>query len=157
MSDELKYHDLGDDTLEALAEATKNMPLGTQFKFIGDNKQKGLIRVAKIADIYAHLLAKNILVTINEVYFDAFDEEARNILFRQELDRVQVNMKNGKVKIAAHELSTSVGALQKFGIDAVARANQLHALYEAQQTDAKTDEYGLTDAKIAEAAVAWLS
>lgn len=152
-----KYHELAEDSLETLQDAAKNMPLGVKIKYLGNSKQKGLVKVAKISDIYAMLLDRNVLVTVNETYLDAFDEEARDILLRQELDRVHVDMKSGKVKINAPELTTSVGVLKKFGIDAVARANQLHSLYESQQQDVKTEEGGLDDLRTADKAVEWLS
>ena len=49
-------------------------------------------------------------------------------------------MKTGKIKRAPHEISTSVGVVKKYGIDAVARANKLVELYEQQQKDSKGDK-----------------
>ena len=144
---EEKFHELEQDSLDLLQEAIGKMamPFAVQYQFIGNKKQKALVRVSKITDVYSFITGKQVLISVNDDYLHKFDDEARDILMRQELDRLQVDINSGKVKIAAPELSTSVGVLKKFGIDAVQRATQLETLYAEQKADAKTDDFGLND------------
>lgn len=147
---EEKYHELNEDSVEIIQEAIDKMykPFNVNFQLLGNAKQKKLLEVSKVPDQYAFITKQHVLISVNEAYLDAFDEESRAILIQQELDRLQFDTKTGKIKRGAPEISTSVGVVKKYGIDAVARANKLMELYEQQLKDAKGDKVdanGLTE------------
>jgi phosphoribosylformylglycinamidine (FGAM) synthase PurS component len=132
-----KYFELSEDTVEAIKEIVSKMamPFQVNFRYLGNAKQKTLIAVSKMQPQIAYMTNLHVLVQINEDYFDKFDEESKVILIRQELDRLQFDANSGSIKIAKPELTTSVGCITKYGIEAVARANKLQDLYADQQAD----------------------
>ena len=71
---------------------------------------------------------------------NAYDDESVEILFEQEIDKININIESGKIKLVRPDLSTFSSLVNKFGIEKVARANKVEELYQEQQNDAKTDE-----------------
>ena len=53
----------------------------------------------------------------------------------------------GTFKIGKYPLQTTSGVLQKYGIDAVAKANQLSDLYKSQKDDGKDFDQADADKK----------
>jgi hypothetical protein len=137
-----KYHELSESTVEEIKELVSKMamPFQVNFRYLGNAKQKALLNVSKMQPQIAFMTNLHVLIQVNEEYFDKFDEEAKTILMRQELDRIQFDSNSGAIKIAKPELTTSVGVITKYGIEAVARANKLQDLYTDQQLDVAQDQ-----------------
>lgn len=135
------YH-LSDDAKERFYEVfnKKSFPVAIKFQFQGDEKQKELIKISIIPPKYAFLLEKELLVSINETILDAFDEESVTILFEQEIDKINMNVETGKIKLIKPDLTTFSSLINKYGVDKVARANKVEELYQEQVKDGKTDE-----------------
>ena len=132
-----QFHELSDYIIEYFDGLEKKLSIPVDIKYVyqADDKQKTLIKIVKIADRYAKLLNPDLLISFNEDYFDAFDEEAKNILIDQELALIEFNLENGTLKIGKADLITSSGVIKKYGVEAVERANQVKALFNDQQLE----------------------
>lgn len=132
-----KFYEISDDVVKKFNSIlnTKAIPVQIDFAFVGSEKQKQLIKVSKLQDFLEFLLSKQLLVSINEDLYSAFDEESINILFEQEIDKITVDMKTGNIKLVKPDLSTFSGIINKWGVEKVARANQISDLYIQQRAD----------------------
>lgn len=137
------FYELSEETTKKFFEIfnKKSFPLSVKFQFIGDEKQKELIKISIINPKFAFLLNKEILVSINEAIFDAFDEESVTILMEQEIDKIYINIETGKMKLIKTDLNTFSSLVNKYGVEKVARANKVEELYNQQQKDAQQDEF----------------
>ena len=72
---------------------------------------------------------------------NAYDEESSTILFEQEIDKININIDSGKVKLVKTDLNTFSSLVNKYGVEKVARANKVEELYQEQQKDAKDEEF----------------
>jgi len=136
------FYELDETTEELFMEVfnKKTIPVNLKFLFIGNSKQKQLVKVKKIADDYAFALGKELMISINEDLLNVFDDESVTILIEQEIDKITVNMESGKIKLVGTDLNTFSSIVNKYGVDKVSRANAVEILYVEQQQDAKTDE-----------------
>ena len=136
------FYELDETTEELFMEVfnKKSFPVNINFLFIGSSKQKQLIKVAKLPDDIAFVVKKELKVTINEDLLNVFDEESITILIEQEIDKVNINMESGKIKLVGTDLNTFSSIVNKYGVEKVARANKVEELYSEQQKDAKSDE-----------------
>lgn len=136
------FYELDETTEELFMDVfnKKSFPVNVSFQFIGSSKQKQLIKVSKIADDFAFVLKKELKVIINEDLLNVFDEESVTILIEQEIDKININMESGKIKLVGTDLNTFSSIVNKYGVEKVARANKVEELYSEQQKDAKTDE-----------------
>jgi hypothetical protein len=136
------FYELSEDTEKKFFEIfnKKSFPLSVKFQFIGDEKQKELIKISLINPKFSFLLNKEILVSINEAIMDVFDDESITILMEQEIDKIYINIDNGKMKLIKTDLNTFSSLVNKYGVEKVARANKVEELYQQQQKDAKSDE-----------------
>lgn len=134
-----QFYELADYIVEFFDEMKKKLNLAVDIKyaFQANSKQKALVIIKKIPDNYAVLLKADLLVTFNEDYFDAFDEESKKILIDQELAKIEFNMEKGTLKISKPDLVTSSAIIKKYSLEAVERANQVRDLYINQQLDSK--------------------
>jgi hypothetical protein len=125
-----------DDIVEFFDESIKrfNLPVDLKFYTMTNTKQKQLVKIAKISDPYSVALNCDVLVTVNDGYFDSFDEEAKNILFDQEIDKIEWNLEKGTFKITKANFSTNRGIIEKYTYEKVARAVEL------EKTMAKGEE-----------------
>ena len=98
-----------------------------------------MIKVAKIADDFAFVLKKDLKVIINEDLLDVFDEESITILIEQEIDKININMESGKIKLVGTDLNTFSSIVNKYGVEKVARANGTQELYADQKKDMHED------------------
>lgn len=137
------FYDLDETTEELFMDVfnKKSFPVNVKFQFIGSSKQKQLIKVGKIADDFAFVLRKELKVTINEDLLNVFDEESITILIEQEIDKININMESGKIKLVGTDLNTFSSIVNKYGVEKVARANKVEELYSEQQKDAKDEEF----------------
>lgn len=138
-----RFYELSEDTIDDFYQIfnKKSFPVSIKFQFIGDSKQKGLIKISKIADDFAFVLQKELKVTINEDLLNAYDEESSTILFEQEIDKININIDSGKIKLVKTDLNTFSSLVNKYGVEKVARANKVEELYQEQQRDAKDEEF----------------
>ena len=132
-----QFHELSDYIVEYFVKLEEKLSLSMDLKYVyqADNKQKTLIKITKIADRYSVLLKADLLVSINEDYFDKFDEEAKGILIDQELALIECDLEKGTIKIGRADLITSTGIIKKYGVEAVERANKVRDLYNQQKED----------------------
>ena len=86
------------------------------------------------------IVKKEILVSINDDLMSVFDEESITILMEQEIDKININIETGKIKLVKTDLNTFSSIVNKYGVEKVARANKVEELYQEQKKDAKTDE-----------------
>jgi hypothetical protein len=135
------FYEVSEDTISTFFEIfnKKSFPVSIGFQFIGNEKQKELIKVSKIADQYAFLVKKEILVSINDDLMSVFDDESITILMEQEIDKININIETGKIKLVKTDLNTFSAIVNKYGVDKVTRANKVEELYQ-EQKNAKTDE-----------------
>jgi hypothetical protein len=72
--------------------------------------------------------------------FDIFakdNTEAIDILMEQEINKININTETGKIKFAKTDLNTFSSIVNKYGVEKVARANQVEDLYDEQKKDGK--------------------
>jgi hypothetical protein len=136
-----KYYSLSEDTIEVFDEVfkKKSFPVDVKFQFVGCESQKNLIKISKIPDQFSFLLDRELLVTMNEDLVNVFDDESVQILIEQEIDKVSINIDTGKIKLIKPDLTTFSSLITKYGIEKIARANQVEELYEQQKKDGEDD------------------
>lgn len=136
------FYQLSEDTIETFYGIfnKKTFPVSIKFQFLGDEKQKDLIKIKLISPNYSFITQKDLLVTINEDTLAAFDDESVTILFEQEIDKINMNIETGKIKLVKTDLNTFSSLVNKYGVEKVARANKVEELYKEQQKDAEQDE-----------------
>lgn len=136
------FYEISEDTIEEFMEVfnKKTFPTRIEFLFIGNSKQKDLIKITKIPDDYAFELKKELKVMINEDLMIAFDDESRLILIEQELDKVSMHPETGKIKLVKTDLNTFSSIVNKYGVEKVARANKVEELYHQQKADAQEND-----------------
>ena len=142
------FYEVSEDTITDFFEVfdKKSFPIKIDFQFLGHRKQKGLIKISKISDQYSAILAielgspRELLVTINEDLMDAFDEESRTILIEQEIDKINMNVESGKIKLVKTDLNTFASLVNKYGVEKVSRANQVESLFIEQKEDSQDDD-----------------
>ncbi len=137
-----RFYELSEDTIEDFFNIfnKKAFPVTLKFQFEGDSKQKNVINITKVPDKYAFIIGKELLVSINEDLLTAYDDESITILFEQEIDKVNINIETGKIKLVRTDLNTFSALVNKYGVEKVARANKVEELYQEQQKDKATDE-----------------
>lgn len=132
-----KFYEVSEDTIKIFDDVfnKKSFPVGVNFQFIGNDKQKELIKITKINDVFTFILEKDLLVSINETLLNVFDDEMVTILMEQEIDKVFVSIDTGKIKLIKPDLTTFTSLINKYGVEKVARANQVEDLFHQQTTD----------------------
>jgi hypothetical protein len=137
-----KFYNLSDDAIKTFNDVfkKKSFPVDVKFQFVGSESQKNLIKISKIADQFAFVLEKELLVSINEDLMNVFDEESIQILIEQEIDKVSINIDTGKIKLVKPDLTTFSSLINKYGIDKISRANSIELLSAEQKQDAE-DEF----------------
>ena len=109
-----KFYDISDETANIFTEIVRKKVLNdVSFQFVGNDSQKIIIKISKLAEQYEYMLRKHILVSINEKLMTDFDDEAINILFEQEIDKITFNMETGKVKLRKTDINTFASLIKK--------------------------------------------
>lgn len=134
-----KFYELSESSKDSFTKVfnKKSFPINVGFQFIGNEKQKNLIKISKINDQYVFLIEKELLISMNESLIDKFDQESIDILIEQEIDKISIDMESGKIKMVKTDLNTFSSLINKYGVEKVARANQVEELYHQQQKDGK--------------------
>lgn len=136
------FYEVSSDTIADFFDVfdKKTFPIAIQIQFTGAKKQKQLIKITKVPDQFVLALGgKELFVSINEDLMDAFDEESRTILIEQEINKINMNMTTGKVKVV-ETTKLSLDMINKYGTEKVARANQVETLL-VEQTEDKDSEF----------------
>lgn len=125
-----QYYELDEDIISFFKEIENNFgfALNINYIFQANTKQKQLIKINKLPDNYAVLLNADLLVTVNESYYNRFDNDINTILFEQEIDKIHPNLEKGTIKIVQPSLKTSVGIIKKHSYENVERANETERL-----------------------------
>jgi hypothetical protein len=132
-----KFYEVSSDAIDQFNKVfnKKSFPIQVGFQFIGAEKQKQLIKISKLSDPYVFLLNKELLVSINEDLLSVFDEESIGILIEQEIDKVSIETESGKIKMIKPDLNTFSALITKYGVEKVAKANQVEELYQQHKAD----------------------
>jgi len=138
-----EFYELSEDTLEIVKNLLDKMamPYAIKIMYLGTLKQKNLIKIKVASKEFQYKNGIDLIMYINEDYLIKLEAANAEILLYQELDRLQFNIEKGTFKIAKYQLQTSSGVLKKYGIEAVATANELSDLFTKQQKD-KADQQG---------------
>lgn len=127
------------DIIEFIKDVEKefNIPLDITFKYVGNSKQKQLIKFTKIPDMYANESALNadIMVVINEEYYDNFDDATKKVLIEKEYDRIDFNFEKGLIKVTNPKISVNSGFVEKHTWTKVSDAIKLEEQFEEQRKD----------------------
>ena len=136
------YYNVDSSTEEIFMDVfnKKSFPVNIKIQFVGNSKQKQLIKVSKLADDISFLLGRELKVSINEDLLDVFDDESITILVEQEIDKININLESGKIKLVSTDLNTFSSLVNKYGVEKVARAKKVEELYTEQQKDSKKEE-----------------
>ena len=137
-----RYFTLGDDTIEKfnLAQKKLALPVKIAFKLEGDKKQKSLVCVKKISELYYHSFGYQVMVIINEGLLDNLDDdESVDILFREALNGLTVNPVSGAIKISSPDYITSSAMMEKYK-EELPRAKEMEKMALAQMADKKETE-----------------
>lgn len=147
---ESKLYDLSEDTIDQVKKIFDQMalPFTIKIKYIGHAKMKKLIALKKASEELAYINSIDLIVFVNEDYLLKLEEKNVEILLTQELDRLQFNMETGKFNIAKFGVQTTAGVLKKYGIDAVAEANEISELYTQQKKDGKESEFDVNSIEV---------
>lgn len=132
-----QYFEADQEIIDFFKKAEEEFIFAIDLKciFQFNTKQKKLITIKKIADNYAVLLNAELLVTVNESYFDKLDYNIRTILFEQELDKIHINMEKGTFSLVQPSLKTSTGIIKKHSYEKVERANETERLLSKNRED----------------------
>ena len=136
------FYELSKDTISKFFEVfnKKTFPVSIKFQFEGDEKQKELIKISVVPPKFQFIIGKDILISINEDILNVFDDESVTILLEQEIDKINMNIETGKIKLVKTDLNTFSSLVNKYGVEKVAKANKVEELYKEQQKDAAQDE-----------------
>lgn len=125
-----QFYELDEDIIELFREIEKEFcfPLNIKFVFQSNNKLKHVIEIKKLADNIAVLLNAELIVTVNEDYYNKMDDEIRRILFEQEMNKIEMNFEKGTIKLSQPAFKSSIGIIKKFSYEKVERANEAERL-----------------------------
>lgn len=132
-----QFYELDEDIIDFFKEVEKDFAFAISVKYTyqANNKQKKLIEIKKLPDNIAVILKSELLVSVNEDYFNKLDEEIDKILFEQELDKIQMNLEKGSIKVKQPGLKTSVNLVKKFTYEKVERAFETQRLLSEQKNE----------------------
>ena len=132
-----QFYELDEDIIDFFKEVEKDFAFAISVKYTyqANNKQKKLIEIKKLPDNIAVILKSELLVSVNEDYFNKLDEEIDKILSEQELDKIQMNLEKGTIKIKQPALKTSVHLVKKFSYEKVERAFETQRLLVESKTE----------------------
>lgn len=138
-----EFYELTEDTLSTVKNLLDNMamPYNLKIMYLGTVKQKALIKLKIASKEFQYKNGIDLIMYINEDYLIKLEDKNAEILMYQQLDRLEFNIEKGTFKLGRFKLQTNPGVLKKYGIEAVADANELSELFTKQQKD-KSDTQG---------------
>jgi hypothetical protein len=125
-----QYFELDQDIIDLFKGIEREFAfaLDINYTFQTNTKLKQLITVKKVPDNFAVLLKSEIIVTVNENYFNLMDDDIRRILFEAEIDKIVPNFEKGTLKIVQPSLKTTAGMVKKHTYEKIERANETQRL-----------------------------
>ena len=104
------FYELSEDTISKFFEVfnKKTFPVSIKFQFEGDEKQKELIKISVVPPKFQFIIGKDLLISINEDILNVFDDESVTILLEQEIDKINMNIETGKIKLVKTDLNTLI-------------------------------------------------
>ena len=119
-----------------------SMPYNIKYLLVHADRQKQIVKLHKLNEMLAFALQYDIILSINENLFNAIDDDTlKEILILQEIDKVSVNLETGRITVIRPDVVTFSGIINKYGLEAVARANQLEVLTVEQSQDMIAEEF----------------
>ena len=139
-----KFYLLSDETVSRLKELISkyvSSPIRLEYKFVGDNKLKKLIKIGKVSDVYTFLYKDQVIVYLNESLWDAMcdDSDVIELLVREEFNSLIINTESGKIKIDKPSFVSSNPIIERFGVEEVKRAKDMEKLCFEQAEDKLKD------------------
>jgi predicted metallopeptidase len=138
------FLEIGDDIIEFIKGIEKefNIPIDITFKYVVNRKQKQLIKFTKIPDMYANTSSLNadIMVVVNDEYFDNFDNDTKKILIEKEFDRIDFNFEKGTIRVSNPKINVNNGFVEKHSWDKISNAIKLEEEFEQQRKDKEKDK-----------------
>jgi hypothetical protein len=137
------FYELSEDTISKFFEVfnKKTFPVSIKFQFEGDEKQKELIKISVVPPKFQFIIGKDLLISINEDILNVFDDESVTILLEQEIDKINMNIETGKIKLVKTDLNTFSSLVNKYGVEKVAKANLTQEIYSEQKKDESSDVF----------------
>ena len=138
MANTERYYEVSEDTIEEFMEIfnSKAITIPVSFQFIGDSKLKNVIQIKKMSPEMVFVTGKDVKVLINDEKVSTYDDEMLKILFEQEIDKIDIDIEKGTIKLRKTDLNTFSAIINKYGVEKVSRANQVETLYQEQTEDA---------------------
>jgi len=123
-------------------ERNFNIPIDITFKYVANHKLKQLIKFTKIPDLYGNetLLNGDIIVVVNDEYYDNFDDDTKKILIEKEFDRIDFNFEKGTIKVSNPKININNGFVEKHGWDKISDAIKLEEEFEQQRKDRESEQ-----------------
>lgn len=132
-----QYYELDQDVVDYFKKVEREFAfaLDVNYTFQTNTKQKQLVTVKKVPDNYAVMLNSEVIVTVNEDYYNDMDDEIIGILFEQEIDKIVPNLEKGTLKIVQPSLKTTAGMVKKFTYEKIERANEVQRLLAESKSE----------------------
>jgi len=138
------FEKLEQDIIDYIKNVEKefNIPIDITFKYVSNIKLKQLIKFTKIPDLYGNdaMLNGDIVVVVNDEYFDNFDDETKTVLIEKEFDRIDFNFEKGTIKVTNPKININNGFVEKHGWDKISDAIKLEEEFEQQRKDKEADK-----------------
>lgn len=133
------YVEIEQDIVDFIKNVEKdfNIPIDITFKYVVNRKQKQLIKFTKIPDLYAnnYCLNSDIIVVVNDEFYDNFDDDTKKVLIEKEFDRIEFNFEKGTLKVSTPKINVNNGFVEKHSWEKVSDAIQLEEQFENQRKD----------------------
>ncbi len=139
-----KFEDISQDTQDFFDNLISkiSLPYDLRYLLIHADRQKQIVKLHKLNEMMSFVTKYDVIVSFNENLFDVIEDETiKEILILQEIDKITVNIETGKITFVKPDVITFSGLINKYGMDAVARANQLDSLTTEQMQDKLTEEF----------------
>jgi hypothetical protein len=138
-----KFIEISDDTQKFFDNILSNihLPYSLNYQLVNATKQKQVIKIMKVPEVYSFLMKVDMVLCFNENMFEKLDDKSKEILVVQEIDKYTVDIENGRIRVNKPDLTTFSGIIKKYGWEDVSRANQLENLLESQNADQLTDQF----------------
>ncbi len=139
-----KYQELDEEIIDVFKKTVSefNMPIDMRFVFQAVSTQKELIKISKVPEQYTQLVNGDILVQINPLYYDSFDEQTNKILLEEKIDYISFNMDKGTIKLVKPKITVGSGIGSKHGFENVMNAKEAEKALIAQLKEKENELKG---------------
>lgn len=139
-----KYQELDEEIIDVFKKTVSefNMPIDMRFVFQAVSTQKELIKISKVPEQYTQLVKGDILVQINPLYYDSFDEQTNKILLEEKIDYISFNMDKGTIKLVKPKITVGSGIGSKHGFENVMNAKEAEKALIAQLKEKENELKG---------------